>query len=63
MILKCKHCGEDFKVTKEQEQNHEDGFCELPDTCMECFAMEQDAYAGPDEDAYGNNYSDADPGL
>lgn len=61
--ITCSVCLEDFELTKEQQQNYDEGFIELPKQCMECFSNEQGMYATDDTDGYGNNFSDADPGL
>lgn len=56
MKLECKHCGEEFQLTKEELSLWEAGEIPKPDTCWECFEMINQ----PPEPDY---YSDADPGL
>ena len=56
--IKCKHCGEEFKLTQEDIELHDEGHCDLPDTCQDCFDMIEGSQNMPDE-----CYSDADPGL
>lgn len=55
---KCKFCGEHFKLTKEEIELHNEGFCDLPDTCEECYEIKEDSLNMPDD-----CYSDADSGL
>lgn len=53
----CKHCGSEFTISKYDAADIEEGFCSAPETCDECFEMQESANEHIDE------FSDADPGL
>lgn len=54
MIAHCKHCGEAIYFDPQE--------CSVdPDICDDC--LEGWWFSSPDIDSFGNNYSDADPGL
>ena len=52
MEARCKHCGEKFKITKQDQECDQ-----LPDICEDCFLMYENN--NHEEDCF----SDADPGL
>ncbi len=57
MKAKCKHCGESFEPTKEDQELYEEGYCDRPDCCSDCFTMTENT------DFEYEQHSDADPGL
>ena len=53
----CKHCGNEFTISAYDAADIEEGFCQAPEMCDECFEMQESAGQEIDE------FSDADPGL
>lgn len=53
----CRHCGDDFTVSKETLGLLEEGFINNPDECDHCFDLVNNSR----EEIY--EFSDADPGL
>lgn len=58
MKFTCRHCGEEFKASREEVELYEEGYCDQPELCDECFRF----LNGPPDMEY-EQYSDADPGL
>ena len=53
----CRHCGDAFHLSKEDQELMDEGFTDAPDTCSDC--LEQMKFSIEDFD----DFSDADPGL
>lgn len=61
MQFKCRHCGDVFTLSDEDQELWEDGYLfDTPDTCDFCSYTIDHADA---IEADYPNYSDADPGL
>jgi hypothetical protein len=58
MNFKCRHCGEDFKASKEEMALYQEGYALAPEFCDDCFR-----FVNSPSDLEYEQYSDADPGL
>jgi hypothetical protein len=59
--FQCIHCGGLFVLSQEGQIAYEEGYIGRPDCCDDC-CDSQNSFLD-DVDSFGNNYSDADPGL
>ena len=58
-IFRCRHCGDDFYLSPEDQNDYDNGFIDHePDCCDECLQMLNHPIHDESE-----TYSDADPGL
>lgn len=57
MTAICKHCNTSFKVSNEDKEMIDNGYCEAPEVCGDCL------YNIENPDYSYMEYSDADNGL
>ena len=55
--FRCRHCGDEFSVSKETLELLEEGYINFPDECDHCVDMVNNSREEID------TFSDADPGL